>query len=193
MEGPRVAKAFVTNYLKQDLPSRLLLYRNAWQLDDESLPEPVKYLDHEPVAIDAWPSVHTIVTTTKGFLRNDYEYDGDPIYKVTYAVRTYVWAKGDTSEICTAVRDNLTTVVRSALLDYPCLAYADTEHRDVLVDEGTMREEFSELTPLKGERMMAGAYLAYDLSLQETVARRPIADLTAIQVDVVAPPTAPAP
>ncbi len=68
MQGPRVAKEFVTSYLQADLPSRLQLYRNAWNLDDELLPEPVKYLDYEPVAIDAWPSIHTIVTSTKTFL-----------------------------------------------------------------------------------------------------------------------------
>lgn len=189
MQGPRVAKEFVTNYLRADLPSRLQLYRNAWNLDDELLPEPVKYLDYEPVAIDAWPSIHTIVTSTKTFLRSDYEMDGDPIYKVTYSTRTYIWCRGDSPEICTKTRDNLTTVVRSALLDYPCLTYADTDDRDVLLEEGSLIEEWSDLTPLKGERVMAGAYLGYDLSLQETVSRRGIAELESFDIEILPLPT----
>jgi hypothetical protein len=185
MQGPRVAKEFVTDYLRADLPSRLQLYRNAWNLDDDLLPEPVKYLDYEPVAIDAWPSIHTVVVSTKGFYRSDYEMDGDPIYKVTYATRTYIWCRGESSEICTKTRDNLTTVVRSALLDYPCLTYADKEDREVLLEEGSLTEEWSDLTPLKGERVMAGAYLGYDLSLQETVSRRGIAELESIDIETL--------
>ena len=34
-----------------------------------------------------------------------------------------------------------------------------------------MREEFSDLTLLKGDRVMAGAYIAYDLAINEVVAR----------------------
>jgi hypothetical protein len=37
------------------------------------------------------------------------------------------------------------------------------------IDEGTIREEFSDLTLIKGERLLAGAYIAYDLSLNEVI------------------------
>lgn len=189
MQGPDAAKGFVTEYLKADLPLRLQMYRNAWNVDDEHLALPKAFLGYEPVAIDTWPSVHTITTQTKSFVRVDYELDGDPIYRVTYAMRTYVWARGDNSEECTLRRDRLTTAVRSALLDYPCLVHADAQNREVRVDEGTMREEFSDLTPLKGERMMAGSYISYDLSLHEVVSRRHISDSLEVQLEAGSPIT----
>ena len=37
------------------------------------------------------------------------------------------------------------------------------------IDEGTIREEFSDLTLIKGERLLAGAYIAYDLALEEII------------------------
>jgi hypothetical protein len=63
--------------------------------------------------------------------------------------------------------------VRSALLDYPSLKATDPSHSfRAEIDESGMREEFSDLTPLKGERFLAGAYLGYELSLDEVVMRK---------------------
>ena len=184
MQGPRVAKQFVTDYLSQDLPSRLIAYRNGWGLDDESLPEPLEYLTFEPIGLDTWPTIISVVLSTNSLDRIDYvEETFDPVYRANYSMRTYVWVKADTAVEADEMRDNLTTVVRSALLDYPCLQYADTENRDVLLDEGSLREEFSELTLLKGDRVMAGAYLAYTVSLNEVVARLPIAEISDIQIE----------
>ena len=45
-----------------------------------------------------------------------------------------------------------------------------------------MREEFSELTMLKGDRVLAGAYIAYNINLNEVVARATIHDLDDIQI-----------
>ena len=83
------------------------------------------------------------------------------------------------------MRDRLTTVVRSALLDRPCLNATDprgTWH--VEIDESTMREEFSDLTLLKGDRVMAGAYIAYDLAIDEIVARADIGRVVAAGVQI---------
>lgn len=184
MQGARVAKKFVTDYLSQDLPNRLVAYRNGLGLDDESLPEPLEYLTFEPIGLDTWPTIISIVLSTNSLSRIDYVEDTfDPVYRVNYSMRTYVWVKADTAVEADEMRDNLTTVVRSALLDYPCLQFADTENRDVLLDEGSLREEFSELTLLKGDRVMAGAYLAYNVSLNEVVARLPIAEISDVQIE----------
>jgi hypothetical protein len=52
MHGSHFAKSYVTTYLENDLPQRLVSYRNGWNLDSESLPSPVKYLSYEPIALD---------------------------------------------------------------------------------------------------------------------------------------------
>ena len=183
MQGAAAAKKFVTEYLANDLPTRLIQYRNHLNLDEDSLPDPLLYLNYEPVALDHWPTIITVALSTPEFLRDDYDFNMNPEYRVRYNMRTYVWVKADGSQECTTMRDNLTMVVRSALLDYPCLrAFDDTANHSVMIDEGTMREEYSDLTLIKGERVLAGAYVAYDLSLDEWITRSNIGALDEILI-----------
>lgn len=177
MHGGQYAKSFVTAFLEVDIPKRVLEYRNGWQATDSELPTPVKYLSYEPVALDAWPTLITVAISTNRMERVGYMRGTEPQYRVNYVMRTYVWARGGNAEAATLCRDRLTTVVRSALLDYPCLNAASatldaTNSFQAQIDESSMREEFSDLTPLKGERYMAGAYLGYELAMDEVVMRR---------------------
>ena len=174
MYGAQFAKSFVNNYLKSDIPNRLVRYRNGWNLSDTDLPNPLEYLTYEPLVLDSWPTIITVAISTKSFNRHDYSLSYDPMYKVTYVMRTYIWVKTEGSMETTDMRDRLTTVVRSALLDYPCLR-REGEANDALIDEGTFAEEFSDLTLLKGDRVLAGAFLSYELSIDETLARELIA------------------
>jgi hypothetical protein len=82
------------------------------------------------------------------------------------------------------MRDRLTTVVRSALMDKPCLEL-DENLRDAYIDEASMSEEYSDLTLLKGDRVLAGAYIAYDLRLEEVIARENIATLSNVDTEVM--------
>lgn len=183
MQGPAAAKNFVTRYLEKDLPLRLLQYRNHLHIDEDSLPEPLLYLNYEPIALDRWPTVITVAISAAELVRDDYDFNLNPEYRVKYNMRTYVWAKANGSEECTAIRDNLIMVVRSALLDYPCLkAFDDGENHSVMIDEGSMREEYSDLTLIKGDRVLAGAYISYDLSLDEWITRSNVGTLDDILI-----------
>lgn len=185
MQGAFNAKLFVNDYLEKDLPDRLLRYRNAWNLDDESLPEPLKYLVYEPIALDHWPTVITVVISMTGLDRNDYTSTMDPIYFVNYSMRTYIWVKDDSSEECTAKRDRLVAVMRASFLDTPSLNLcAEPNHLSVMIDEGSIREEYSDLTQIKGERMMAGAYISYNLRISEFVEVDGISTASDIQTEV---------
>lgn len=172
IQGSFDAKNFVNNYLRQDLPRRLVVCRNEWNLDDENLPEPEKYLVYEPVALDAWPTLITVALSMNGLTRENYNRFNDPVYNVDYTMRTYVWVKDDDSEQCTAKRDRLVAVVRSALLDSPCLtSHSNPADVGALIEESSIREEYSDLTLIKGERVMAGAYVGYTLGIDEAVKR----------------------
>lgn len=172
MYGAHFPKLYVNEYLKQDIPERLVDYRNAWNLDDTELPNPVSYFIYEPIALDSWPTIITVVMSTNSMTRIGYE-SSNPLYRVSYSMRTYVWVRTEQSEPTTLMRDRLTTVVRSALLDYPCLNAVDpNNYFKVEIDESTMQEQFSDLTLLKGDRVLAGAYLSYTLNMDETVGRR---------------------
>jgi hypothetical protein len=185
MQGAWKAKGFVNDYLQADLPKRLLTYRNEWNLDDENLPEPLKYLVYEPIALDHWPTIITVVISMTGLTRDDYTGLMDPMYFVDYSMRTYVWVKDDSSEQCTAKRDRLTTVLRSSILDSPCLkVFAANDDLEVLIDESTLREEYSDLTLIKGERVMAGAYLSYNLRINEVVRAKQIGTANNISTEV---------
>lgn len=196
MQGAHLAKSFVTKYLESDIPSRIDNYRygrlvgTKWNVDNETLPEPVTFLSYEPVALDRWPMVITVAISASNFVRGDYTATRDPIYNVTYSMRTYVWARATGTEECTIMRDRLVTVVRAALLDYPCLrANKPEEYLEVMIDDTTMREEYSDLTPIKGERYLAGAYVSYDMVVREIVARKIFADLEEVElIPVVMPP-----
>ena len=54
-----------------------------------------------------------------------------------------------------------------------------------MIDEGSLREEFSDTTLLKGDRVMSGSYLGYTLSINEVVTRQDIAELSELQIDVL--------
>ena len=176
MQGAAAAKRFVNDYLAYDLPDRLVTYRNHWHVDEDALPEPLLYLTYEPVALDHWPTVITLAMSTSEISRIDYDAGLNPLYRVRYSMRTYVWVKADGATECTENRDNLTTVVRSALLDHASLRTADRQSCDAIIDEASVREEFSDLTLIKGDRVMAGAYVAYDLNINEVITRRNLAE-----------------
>lgn len=191
-EGPWLVKKFITQYLAADLPNRLIAFRNAWQLDDQRLPDPVKYLPYEPIGLDEWPMIHTIQMNTRSIERVDYtNYTTDPEYKVTYNMRTYVWVRGESAEETTESRDRLTTVVRSALLDHPAMissaadSYFPSVTSEILLNESTLREEYSDLTYAKGQRVIAGAYLAYEFSLHEPIMRTKLGTISDFKVGAV--------
>lgn len=182
MFGAHYSKQYVNNYLKDDIPVRIIDYRNGWNLDDATLPTPVSFFTYEPIALDSWPTVITVAMSTNRMERIGYE-GANPLYRVNYSMRTYVWVRDIGSEEVTLMRDRLTTVVRSALLDYPCMKATDPQNTfKAMIEESTMQEQFSDLSLLKGDRVMAGAYLSYDLSIDEIMDRKPLG--TASQIDI---------
>lgn len=185
MRGPWAAKRYVNSYLEWDLPRRLVRYRNLWQMDDERLPTPKKYTIWESIALDEWPTVTTVQLSMNGAERIDYSDGLNPVYRCTYPMRTYVWVRAETAERVTEIRDSLATVIRAALLDRPCFIAGD-QHNDheMLLDETTLREEYSELTFVKGDRVIAGAFVGYDLSMNEVVSRDNIATLSQVDLTV---------
>lgn len=190
MQGAHNAKTFVNDYLKRDVPVRVDDYRNGrreegqWYLDDETLPTPELFLIYEPIALDTWPTVITLAMSMTGMERIDFTPAYDPIYRVTYSMRTYIWTRAIGSEEVTLMRDRLTTVVRSSLLDRPCLQANDpSKFLEVMIDEGTIREEYSDLTLLKGDRVMAGAYISYDIAMNERITRMTLGTVDEFQIE----------
>jgi len=186
MMGPASAKDFVSKYLEKDLPSRLVAYRNHWNLSEEELPLPNTYLTYAPPSLeymtDELPALYTVIISTKSMTRIGYTETMDPIYTVVYDARTYVWVRDEGMDATARARDNLITVMRTSMLDEQCLLDADTENREVKFDEGTMIEEFSDLLPQKGQRWAAGGYLSYEMTINEIVTRPLIGTVTDFEI-----------
>jgi hypothetical protein len=160
------------------------MYRNGWGLDDETLPTPVKFLTYEPLAMDEWPTIITVAISTSYFDRLGFQ-GSDPEYRVAYNMRTYVWVRTEGSEEATLMRDRLSAVLRSSMLDYPSMKHTDPRNTfQAEIEQTSLSEEYSDLTLLKGDRVLAGAYLGYTIYMNEIVSRADIGTLE--QVDLVA-------
>lgn len=181
MYGPQFAKKFVNDYLSVELPKRLIKYRNYWGVTNADIPDPEQVIGYEPMALDRWPSVITVSISGQRFERVGYMKYGDPEYNVTYAMRTYVWIRTEGPEETTVMRDRYMVVVRSALMDHPCLKRYSAE-RLALIEESSINEQYSELTLLKGDRFLGGGYIGYDLRIEEAIVREKFADLLEVEI-----------
>lgn len=187
MNGPKRARHWTNDFLSADIPTRLVSYRSWWGLDEDTLPTPQKFLTYEPVAIDAWPMVYSIVLNTSSVTRADYDFEENPKYEIRHAMRTYVWVKAIDAEPATDMRDDLTVVVRDALMDLPAVSSYNETQTDcsAVIDESTIREEFSDLTLIKGDRILAGAYIQYDMVMTETITRDPLGVISVLPTVIV--------
>ena len=82
MHGAHFAKAYVNDYIKQDIPIRIIDYRNGWNLDDATLPTPEEFITYEPLAIDSWPTVITVAISSNRFNRIGW----DTIFHVMFVI-----------------------------------------------------------------------------------------------------------
>lgn len=197
-EGAWNAKQMITSYLQWDLPTRLLAYRNSWQLDITELPDIQRFKTYGVTVVDEWPTIATVQVRTKKIERSDYTAAGDPIYRMTYQMRTFIWVRSDgpndlddperddrdARENVTMMRDRMVAVLRSSLLDRLCMHSGPhtTATHDVSLDEGTMTEEFSDIAAVKGGRRAASGFLSYEFSVNEPTIRLPIGTLSSLEV-----------
>lgn len=107
---------------------------------------------------------------------------GDPEYQVSYNMRTYAWARTEGERSVTVMRDRLIVVIRSALMDHPCLKRRNPQ-REAMIEESSITEEYSEITLLKGDRYLAGAYVGYELRIEEPIVREKLADFENIDLE----------
>lgn len=171
-QGPWVLKERITGYLRQDMPDRVKIYREFWGVDDRLLPTPAHYHSYEPPALDVWPTIITVQLSTNRLERIDYHDGLNPEYRVNYAMRTYVWVKNESPEDATEARDRLTTVVRASLLDRQAFDLGPTHPQNpIILDETSISEQFSDVTYVKGDRVVCGAYIAYTAMVDEAIVR----------------------
>lgn len=166
MRGARDASEIVTDFLKVQVPIQVEALKTEWGLNDTELILPKKYYPHEPPALDRWPVLATVVNDDRIIRRMDYGSSADETnYMWSYAMRVFVWCNSKGMDAVQNQRDDLTTLVRILLLSEPSLGSGGRAY----VEETTMSTSFSDVTPVKGERYVAGAFIAFDMRLEETL------------------------
>jgi len=173
--------------LQFEVARKVPLLRTAWDLTATSMPEIEQLVSGEPPDSVLDSSGNTWVNVINPRFLKTQRVDiqrGLPVYLTRYSCRIYVWAKADSWADVRAARDHLAAACRLALFEYPNLtpgARGDTGYR---LHENTYTEEFGEpfrVRNSKGNRAWAGAVLAIDADVQETLedgsTRPPIGEL----------------
>lgn len=176
LRGPAGVRADVTAFLRAHLPAHIDGCRYAWGLPAARLPAPANvpednridaYLDHEPAALDRWPLV-AVTTGRRTHRAVDFSDDGSPLYRAMYPIRVYSWVRDEGYEATADQRDNLGTAVSVTVLSHINLGSSGR----MRVDPGTVVVDFSDVTPVKGDRFVAGSYVGFDLHVEETLTDR---------------------
>lgn len=167
MRGVRAAKELVAGFLRAELPPYLVSVRLDWDLTADELPDPVDYLAREPAGtLDRYPLV--AVTGMRAPRYRRLETIGDAsLFEVTYALRVFVWVLATGFEETIDRRDDLTQAVVNLLLDAQVFA----PDQNARIEETTLAVDYSDVTAGKGDRFLAGAYLAFELRVEETLQR----------------------
>lgn len=163
MRGPHQARVAVASYLEAVFSKVLQGLRNEWRLTVEELPDPVQYLPHEPTTLDRWPTIAVVTDVEVVTRRVEHTAEGGE-YETTYPMEVYSWVNTTGQVACLEQRDNMATAVRIALLAGVTLGRRE---KDMVVNEATFRQSFSDIQPVKGERFVAGSYSGFDLLATE--------------------------
>lgn len=179
MRGADGVRDKVAELLDVELPRRIPLLRDAWQLDAAKLPDADVIVSGEAAdhVLDSrgqsWIEVINprLMKTT----RVDIDPHGRPVYRSRYSARIYVWALGDGWHEAKTARDNLAAAVRGSLIEYPTLTIAGGD-TGWLLHEDTITEEFGEPQRINSRtrggpaRVWCAAVLSYEIDAEESTA-----------------------
>lgn len=147
-----------------------MAFRTEFGLLEADLVPPSRYKANPTQALDEWPLVAVDVVRAARVRRREHTLPDTVVYDVTYTTRVYVWVNENEWDRALEARDDLTGALRRLLLDRQTLKVPGDIAR---VLEETLIEEYSDVTAVKGGRYVAGAYVAFDLELEETLTRAP--------------------
>lgn len=174
------AKTLVTDHLRAGFPAYLSLWRTDRGFTTDTLPDPVEYRRNEPPALDRWPFVTISGPRTESLARTQILTDGVIDYRTSYALRLFAWVRNHGWDATIDQRDELVTALRAFLLDYQVL----NADQSAYVEETTIVEEMSDVTPVKGDRFVAGGFVAFSVVVDEVVSRPPGGTVASADVDV---------
>lgn len=187
MRGPDTIRRAVAAYLTTVIPEQVAIARSQWGLNEWQLPMPERIESVEPYALDHFPQIGVSLTNARNFSRVDYDDYANENYRARYQCRVFTFVRSpldfqgnplDPSYPETIrLRDDYAAIVRSALLLTSSLGQAA-----LMWDEGSLSEEYSEATPVKGDRFVAGVTHTFDVQVDESSVRSFIGNADTINV-----------
>lgn len=168
MRGVRLAKTVVHDFLAAEFPPHLARLRLEWQLAPEQLPDPKRYHRNPLLTIDQWPVLALDAQRAPTLRRTGYTDDLPGVeYAARYSLRVFCWVNAEGYDACIDQRDDITTAVRRLFVESPTIGVPDEA---AVVQENTLQESYSDVTKAKGDRYVAGSFVAFDLLVVEGVA-----------------------
>lgn len=173
--GATAVRSAVIEHLEDTVPGVVDEARTAWELDEFELPYPVAYDAYEPYALDKWPLVGVNVVQSDNFSRVDWTIGGGPRFLARYSIRVFTWVRTPMDENDTPIepeysesirlRDDLAAVTRASILRSGHLGRPG----QIMMDEGSLTEEYSEATGVRGDRFVAGVVHSFEIRFDESV------------------------
>lgn len=172
MRGANGVRDQMALLLATEMPRKIPLLREAWNLDAGKLPDVDRIISGDPPESVITEATGLVAVINPRLLRTtrtgDFDANGSPEYRSRYSCRTYVWAKGNDWDQAIAARDNLAVCARLCLFEYPTLVVegGDTGY---LIYENTYTEDFGVPVRVAGSRCYAAAILSIDADVEEHV------------------------
>lgn len=168
MRGARLVRSQVRNFLAAEMPAHLAALRVEWGLDAEALPDFRKYSRAPLQALDQWPCMAVTAVRSPSTRRREHLRDAGIEYVRRWQVRVFVWVNTDGWDEVHDMRDDLTAATTRLFLAHPTIGVAGEKS---LLEENTITEEYADVTPVKGDRFVSGAFVGFDLSTVEVLSR----------------------
>lgn len=170
MIGVEGAVQLVAERIADALPGKIEELRDRLGVDAATLPDPQLIVAQETpeLRMEQYPAVMIVAQETRSIGRAEINDDGYESFFIRYAVRAYVWARGQQASDTDLVRKRYTLAVRELLLARNLLAPA------AAADPTTMVESYSEIGVDEDQRAtIAAAFIGFDLVTEETLQPAP--------------------
>jgi len=161
MIGPEGATKAVAERVADLMPDKLVELRE--RLADDKLPEvnSITAFDDHRIPMNKWPAIMVVPQDTPKMTMagtNGVEEKWTP----RYVMRAFVWVRGSDQLNVALNRYRITLALREVLL-------ASRVFDQFELDVTTFRESFSDVMDVKNEGTIAGAWIQFDMTSEETL------------------------
>jgi hypothetical protein len=177
MRGPEAAAELTAAWLGSRIPARLRILEAERGLTANAIGDPaiVVPYDRLRLGLEEWPAVLVVGQALRKLSPAEVLEDGREAYVATYALRVFVWVRGEDELDTDQLRKRYVLAVREALLERRTMTSSSTGGRRIVdpvaapaiaVNPLSIGESYSDLA-LDDVGTLAGAWLDVDVDVPE--------------------------